>query len=434
MAGDNPSLVRTLLGKLLFVLGVLILLAFLAWAILKIVPKIVSSIAGVGGSVSGLFSSSDVAASFSPQNVSSGETSTLKWDYDGSEAGEFSLAYDCVEGVTVSMQKGGTTKTLECDTDYSLGTKDGSAKITPKLAEKDALADVDFRVIFEAEDSKKLGEDRALLTVTSGDADLGDVEDGEEAATEGTVDAGSKSTGSTSYVSSAPADLVISNPQESNGRLTFTVANQGGKTSGVWYFSYSTPTSPQDVFLSPAMMSLAPGDALGVTVRFGEVEDGRHTVTVSVDPHNQISEASESNNSIAVRVDGEGNDDSNDSHGDDDANLEIRNLESGRMDGSKFREDDSIDEDDEAAIRFTVENTGDEDTGTWRYEVTLPGDDYRSGKQSSLDPGEEQEIVVEFDELDSGAYTIKVELDPDDDVDEEDEKDNDDSVKLKVTD
>ncbi len=433
MAGDNPSLVRTLLGKLLFVLGVLILLAFLAWAILKIVPKIVSSIAGVGGSVSGLFSSSDVSASLSPQNVATGEDSTLKWDYDGSEAGEFSLAYDCVEGVTVSMLKGGVTKTLVCDTDYSLGTKDGSAKLTPKLAEKDALADVDFRVTFEDEDGKKIGEDRALLTVTSGDADLGDVEDGEEAATEGTVDTGSKSTGSTSYVSSAPADLVISNPQESNGRLTFTVANQGGKASGIWYFSYSTPTSPQDVFLSPAMMSLAPGDALGLTVRFGEVEDGRHTVTVSVDPHNQISEASESNNSIAVRVDGDDSGSSNNG-GNDDANLEIRNLESGRMDGSKFREDDSIDENDEAAVRFTVENTGDEDTGTWRYEVTLPGDDYRSGKQDSLDPGEEQEIVVSFDELDADDYTIKVVVDSDDDVDEEDEHDNDDSVKLEVND
>ena len=120
------------------------------------------------------------------------------------------------------------------------------------------------------------------------------------------------------------------------------------------------------------------------------------------------------------------------SSGNDDANLEIDDLESGRLEGRRFYEDDEIDEDDEAAVRFVVENTGDEETGSWRYEVTLPGDDYRSGRQDSLEPGESQEIIVGFDELDEGTYTIKVEIDSDDDVDEENERDNDDSVRLRV--
>lgn len=434
---ESPSLVRALLGKLLFVVGVLILLAFLAWAILRIVPKIVSSVAGVGGAVSGLFSSSEVKASLSPQTVATGETSTLEWSYNGSKKGEFALSYDCVSGLSVTMQNGGTAKTLMCESEYTLGDDEGDVAIIPKLTKEDALADVDFRVTFRDENGQLVGEDRALLTVTSGTG-YGDVDGGSEAATEGTIETSkpTTSTGSGSGTSSGytgSADIAIYNPVVSNGRLAFTASNSGGRATGPWYFTYSTPTNPQDVFVSPAMISLAPGEALGVTVRFGEVEDGRHTVTVSADPYNQIAESNESNNSFAVRVDGDDNDNGGGSSGNDDANLEIEDLEVGTVDGRDFDEDSTIDENDEAAVRFTVKNTGDESTGTWRYEVTLPGDDYRSGKQNSLRPGEEQEIVVSFDELDSGTYTIEVEVDSDDDVDEEDERDNDDSIKLKVT-
>jgi hypothetical protein len=435
---DSPSLLRSLLGKLLFIVGVLILLALLAWAVLKIVPKIASSIAGVGGAVSGIFASSEVTATLSPQTVSTGEVSTLKWKHGGQKAGEYSLSYDCVEGVSVTMEKGGTAKALMCDNEYTLDDEAGEVALTPKLTKKDALADVDFRVIFRDEDGKKVGEDRALLTVTSGDGYSG-ADSGSEAATEGTVETsgstgstGSSSTGSTSYSAGTPADIALYNPAENNGRLTFTAGNTGGKSTGVWYFTYSTPTNPQDVFVSPAMSPLAPGEALGITLRFGEVESGNHTVTVSADPYNQISESTKSNNSFAIRVNGGSSNNGN--SGNDDANFEISDLEAGYESGNRFREDESIDEGDEAAIRFTVENTGDESTGSWRYRVLDPdGDWQRSSRQDSLRPGEEQEIVVTFGEIDSGSYTIKVDIDPDDDVDEEDEGDNDDSVKLKVT-
>lgn len=435
---DSPSLLRSLLGKLLFIVGVLILLAFLAWAVLKIVPRVASSIAGVGGAVSGIFTSSEVTATLSPQTVSTGEVSTLKWKYAGKKAGEYSLSYDCVEGVSVTMEKGGTSKALMCDNEYTLDDEAGEVDVTPKLTKKDALADVDFRVIFRDQDGKKVGEDRALLTVTSGEG-YGGAGSGSEAATEGTIETsgstGSTGSGSTSYSAGTPADIALYNPAESNGRLTFTAGNQGGKSTGPWYFTYSTPTKPQDVFVSPAMAPLAPGEALGITLRFGEVESGNHTVTVSADPYQQIAESNESNNSFAIRVNGgsSGSDDDDD-RGNDDANLEISDLEAGYESGNRFREDESIDENDEAAIRFTVENTGDESTGSWRYRVLDPdGDWQRSSRQDSLRPGEEQEIVMTFGELDSGSYTIKIDIDPDDDVDEEDEGDNDDSVKLKVT-
>jgi plastocyanin len=436
MAEANSSLARSLVGKILFVVGVLILLAFLAWAVLKVVPKIVSSIAGVGGSVSGIFSSDEVTASVSPQTVESGDDATLTWGYDGSAAGSFSLSYDCAEGLNVKMQRGGSTKTLTCETEYSLGTKNGEAVLTPSLSEDERLVDMDLRVVFENTQGDVLGEDRTLLTVTAGDEedDLDEADEGDEAATEGTVEYEAPvSTGGTHYTApSGPADLAVLNyAVDSGNRLQFTVLNQGARSTGQWYFTYTTPTDPEDTFLSPAMANLNPGDTLRVTVRFGEVDSGSHTVDVWVDPYGYITETNESNNRFSVSVRGSG---SSNGGGNDDANLEIDELESGRLDGRSFREDDEIDEGDEAAVRFVVENTGDEDTGSWRYEVQLPGDDYRSGRQDSLEPGESQEIIVGFDELDSGTYTIRVEVDSDDDVDEEEEGDNDDSVRLRVDD
>jgi hypothetical protein len=431
MAEDKPSLARTLVGKILFIVGVLILLGFLAWAVLKIVPKVVSSIAGVGGAVSGVFSSSEVSATVAPQTVETGEDAQLEWSYAGKEPGSFSLSYDCEDGLTLSMQNGGSTKTLICETEYSLGTKDGDAILTPKLSEDEALVDIDLRVVFENADGKRLGEDRALLTVTAGGEDQGEAEEGEEAATEGTVETSKPTpTTGTPVYTSGPADLaVIDYAIDSNDRLQFVVLNQGGRSTGQWYFTYTTPTTPRETFSSPAMASLNPGDSLRVNVRFGEVESGSHTVEVMVDPYGHVAETTEANNRFTVSVRGSG---SSNGGGNDDANLEIDELESGRLDGRTFREDDEIDENDEAAVRFVIENTGDEDTGSWRYEVTLPGDDYRSGRQDSLEPGESQEIILGFDELDEGTYTIKVEVDSDDDVDEEEEGDNDDSVKLRV--
>lgn len=433
---DSPSLLRTIFGKLLFVVGVLILLAFLAWAVLKIVPKVASSIAGVGGAVSGIFASSDVTASVSPQTVGTGETATLKWGDRSSVAGEFSLSYDCVDGLSVTMHNGGTVKPLACDKEYSLGDEDGDVAIVPKLDKTGTLADVDLRVTFRDEQGRELDADRALLTVTSGGSYTA-ATGGSEAATEGTVETsstgGSATPSSVPFVASSPADIALTNPLVSNDRLTFTATNQGGKSTGLWYFTYSTPTDPQDVFLSPAMAPLAPGAALGITLRFGEVDRGSHTVTVTADPYNQVAESNTYNNSFAIRVDGGSSSSGGGSRGRDDANLEIFDFEVGYASGSRFREDDTIDENDEPAIRFTVENTGDEDTGTWRYEASLGDDEYRSGRQGSLEPGESVEIVVTFDELDSGTYTARVEVDPDDDVDEEDERDNKESGRLRVT-
>ena len=158
-----------------------------------------------------------------------------------------------------------------------------------------------------------------------------------------------------------------------------------------------------------------------------------------VDPYNSVAENNESNNQFYIDVEGGNGSGSSGSYAeDDDADLEIDDLKVGRMSGSRFIEDDEIDEDDDAAVQFTVTNRGGERTGSWRFEVTnLPyddDDDFESKKQDSLAPGESVVITVEFENPDEGDYKIRVEVDSRDDVDEEKENNNKESETLEVED
>ena len=121
----------------------------------------------------------------------------------------------------------------------------------------------------------------------------------------------------------------------------------------------------------------------------------------------------------------------------DNADFVIDDLEVGYLRGSRFYDDDEADEGDDVAIRFIVRNEGGESTNDWRFEVKdTPYDDsdndYRSGRYNRLRPGEEIEIIVEFENVDEGRYDIEVEVDSEDDTDEESENNNDDSVELDV--
>lgn len=444
------STARSLISKILFVVGVLVLLGLLAWAILRIVPKVVSSIAGVGSSVSGVFGNGDLDVAVSPGTVKTGKPALVSWTYAKAEGGSYSLSYPCLSGATLTLEReGASPKTMVCGTGYTLGDEPGYATVTPRLADGESLADVDLRVAYR-EGGKDVAEGVELLTVTDGTG-YDEPDDGDETATEATVDAepakpvqsGSGYSigwgqGSTGAVTGGRANLAVSNITADGGSLLFDVRNTGGSATGVWDFSYTTPTRPSDLFQGPAMMSLNPGEGLRVRVRFGEVDSGTHNVTVMVDPYNRISETSEADNSFGVTVRGSSSssNDDDDDRGSDDANLSIYSIEIGRYDANgNFDEDDTLKEDDTVVVRFKVRNDGDEDTRTWRYEIDVPGgDDVRSSRITGLDEGDTRTFEVSLGKLDEDDYEITVEVDSDDDIDEEDEGDNEESIDFEVED
>jgi hypothetical protein len=233
-------------------------------------------------------------------------------------------------------------------------------------------------------------------------------------------------------------DLAITNIARTEGQsaLSFTAYNLGSRSTGNWYFSYTDAENPGRTLISPLQPNLNPGQGLLIQVRFDSQENRNQTVSVFLDSTYSINESNEGNNTASVIINGDRNGGGRSFNRNDDADLVIEDLEVGRISGNRFVEDDDIDEDDDAAIRFTVRNRGGESTGSWRFEIenTPNDDDYRSNRQGSLRPGESREYVIEFENPDEGSYNIRVDVDSSDDVDEEDERNNDEAERLRVRD
>ena len=459
---------RGILSKVLFVGGILVILILLAWAVLNFVPAIFSSLANVGSSIgSGLSNNSDdITVLVNDNDLNNGDQFSVYWRFTPTESGFYSISHECVDGIMFDVQLNQDTKRLICNLPMTLPENTASVNLIAYNNKANSFADVPVIVEFTptgSTDSLYSGE--TIVTIKNGDSSVSssDTPDGDLSSatitSEPVSDTGSQQTTNEPqsqpqtvvqpttpiYVSQTAADLAISNlysyPYQS--AFQFDVYNIGGQNSGVWQFSYTDPSEGGRTQYSPLQPSLAPGQGMRFSLAFNSQEDDAEVVYIRIDPSNTIFENSENNNTGTVTVTGYGtginyynNNNNNYYNSNDDADLEIEDLEVGRISGNRFIEDDSVDEGDDIAIRFEVRNVGGESTGSWRFEIrNLPfddDDDYRSSRQSSLRPGEWEEYIVEFDNVDEGNYTIRVEVDSDDDVDEEEEDNNDDSVRLEV--
>lgn len=82
----------------------------------------------------------------------------------------------------------------------------------------------------------------------------------------------------------------------------------------------------------------------------------------------------------------------------------------------KFVSSNSVTRDDRIAVRFTVSNLGNKETGNWYFSALVPveGDSYhRSGKQPSLQPGDKMVFTLGFDNIDyRGEGKFYLNIDP----------------------
>jgi subtilase family serine protease len=336
---ENNSTVKSLILKTLFIIGIVVIMVILAFAVIKFIPKVISSFASVGSLI----------------NVTKDSETT-------NESDEY----------------------IDSDTDSTL----------------------DSEFIDDSENSQSNSGNNSNQNFNNQQ---------------------------TGISNSIPADLAITNLFKLNDNtVTFTISNIGGRSTGNWIFNYAVTGEGTDV--SPLQPSLLPGSAIRYTLNFNNDIDG--IITVSVDPTNSVFENSESNNIRSISFNSNSFNNSNNYNSNDEADLVIRNYEVGRLQGSRFIEDDEIDTDDDAAIRFTVVNIGGESTGDWRFEIdNTPYDgsnDFRSKRQDSLRPGESITLTVEFENPDDGRYRIRVDVDSDHDVDEENERNNDETETLRV--
>lgn len=461
----NQSGVKGIFMKVLFVIGVLFLLFVLGFALLIIVPKIVKGISGVAGGISSFFRSSTsdgVVVEVSDASVASDEEVILTWtDASATTVTTYSLSFSCVDDVVVFVDK----KRKVCDEPLDITFNDNEAHIIMVSDTTADFADVEFTVT-AIEDVSPVRKGVALVTIESrnalatDEAASPDSDSDTESATpssQGTVTRTPVSAPAATYNASTGTDLVISSIETGtysdstfsagstnyDSRLPavrFTVTNYGNQASGSWNFNYTHPSNPITSGTSGTQPSIGGGQSFQYIVTFSGHRSGYADVSVSLDPSNGIKETNEVNNTAIASFyfdNASGGSSSSGGSYSGDADLTVRITGTGRISNNRFIETDSVDADDEVAVRFMVTNQGGDTAEDWRYEVKIKGDEtrtYTSSRQKDLGNGESIEFAIGFDDIDSDARDIEftVEVDSDDDVDEKKENNNDDSQDVDL--
>lgn len=457
----SDTTTKSFIGKILFVLGIIVILIILASLIIRFVPKIFGGLANIGSSIGSILSKEEINVTSSDISLTNGERFVVSWSSNIKKTGLYNISHTCVDGVTIDIETLNGTRRLICGDYFTLGQSEGSVTLIASLKKENAFQDIPVSISF-IQGEKVLASNNVVVTIQNGDPNSGTgisaspVEQIENTpATTPAVKPTTQTTKTyqtTTYkpktvvytqTATGPADLTVSNMALiGNNKVVFSVSNKGGRTTGNWTFNYNTPTDPKQTLASPLQPSIAPGQTILYTLTFNAKSAGKQTVVVQLDPNNQVSESSETNNVSSISLTGsafgEGSNTGTDTshNSEDDADFKISNLEVGRISGNKFVEDDSAEEGDDVAVRFIVKNIGGENTDDWKFEIkNLPYNNegsYKSKEYNKLRPGESIEVIVRLDNVDEGDYEIEVLVDSEDDTDEESESNNDDSVDLEV--
>lgn len=453
-----------ILNKILIVIGAIAVFLLVAFSIFKFVPATISSIANVSSSVSTKVQNTighPITISANTTSLLNGDDFTLAWKNSLEKEGKYFISYDCIENFYLNIKTTAGSQKLLCNTTNLLGEKTGSIELTAILSKDNSFVDVPIHISF-IENGKDKESDKNSISITVRNTNGTGTLSNATITTQANGSDTSSNTSNNSYTQNpsytGAADLTISNPVTLQGQsaVQFTVTNIGGQASGIWNFSYTTPTYQSQTLTSPEQYSISPGQSMLITVSFERQDTASATTLITIDPSYRLSESNRSNNTRTITVTNSSiytNSASNAAnnytynnytnyqipsiqYGSADSDLIIRNLEVGYLSGSRFREDDSLDERDDLAVRFTVKNNGDGPSGSWYFDIDdLPYDrssktNYKSLAQRSLQPGDSTEIILEFENIDSGTYDIEVSVETL--GDEDNTRNNSDEVRLKV--
>ncbi|MBI5003734.1 hypothetical protein HZC00_01420 [Candidatus Kaiserbacteria bacterium] len=85
--------------------------------------------------------------------------------------------------------------------------------------------------------------------------------------------------------------------------VQFDISNDGGSTTGLWYFHAFLPSTPSGYsYDSPVQESLGPGDRVINTLRFSPVVSNGGLFNVIVDSQGTVDESDETNNTATVVI------------------------------------------------------------------------------------------------------------------------------------
>lgn len=270
-----------------------------------------------------------------PSPLPSGESFSLGWNHEGKRGdGSYELRYPCAEGFTLKLSSG---EAIPCNSGFPLAGGSNSASLIPVLTGTDPLS-VPLAVGFIP--SGALEPDLSGMTsiVVIASTSTNTVAPHESKKVTPPVFSGTAP--APQYIESSPPAQVYSlgdcqNKLLANGvpdlavkifavgivdgqagnftattsvaqgqyaGVVFDVTNVGTAISNKWRFSATLPTY-ESYFASPLEDSLSPCSSIRFTLGFRGLNDhGANTVTITVDPQNELKDANRANDTATTTI------------------------------------------------------------------------------------------------------------------------------------
>ena len=311
-----------------------ILLVFVLVVILMSVSYLPGVISRVSSSLSAALYSVFVPAEGATMTanrmiMNSGEDFVITFKRGEATDGLFAVSYSCdITAELMAVESAGLKK-IDCDTKYYLLDNDTSIKI--RVNTNDSVVRLLVEGAFEDNASQKT-ETIGVVRITVKNDSVGNIIPAVKPAvttTAPTTVTPAPAVSQPSYVAPlvpttyyyGKPDLAVrmlqvglltgSNYITSQNQFSyqdmvgikFEVRNDGDTVTGPWSFTATMPSISTPTYNSPTQVSLKPGDSIIFTLGFNALTNTySNNITVQVDPYNQVSESSESNNTIISTI------------------------------------------------------------------------------------------------------------------------------------
>jgi hypothetical protein len=328
---------KSTLMNVLSIVGFIIIVGIGIWGAINAVRLAPSLFSTIGNPFASASTKLTLKLPTSP--VQSGTPFAITWTHTP-KGGIYAFSYACKDGFafqTAATSTGGFSD-IKCQTAYTIPVTQKSLTLLG-VSTKNHFMDVPFAVAYVGADGKKAAEASASLTfenitIAQSPNTTGSVATTTTAKPATTVTPVVKPTTTTpakpvvttpttpTKTRSNPngtADLAVrilsitGNTSYSNGSqygayvdpsqlvsVKFEVKNIGDKATPSWTFNAALPTNPPQPFYSKVQAPLYPGDRVEYTLTFDHIIPGAFMVTV--DPTQQVYEASESNNVVSYPI------------------------------------------------------------------------------------------------------------------------------------
>jgi hypothetical protein len=450
------------------VAGMFFLVVFAVFGLTKIVPKAFNSIASSFSSInSSLFSPKEtIILSLSNNSVQSGEAVNISFEHTNrTTSGSYEFKFDCAKkDLSMILIDGAKQTIVPCGATSTLVSN--PFKIIPTLKDKNSFVDSYTYVSFyDTEKNTKAVTGKTVLTIKNGTTN--NIVNSEVllATSSKVISTQSNTTAVNTnqtngvvkkadlYIVTKDTGMLVNNvfiPKTvfnnyETSAVRFDVGNDGNTATGPWQFTAVLPTYPAQIFPSGVQPSLQPGEIIEYTLSLKNLAStGNNVISINVDPAQNVSELSETNNTALMTVINSGigystglilpnnyNNYNYNYYNNSNSDLMLRIISKGYMDrnNGRYYTASSVSENNRVAVRFEIENIGKGETGPFIFTADLSGyseDRYTSPVQTSFYAGEKRQYTVDFDSgaSDIGTNTVTIRLDTNNNVIETNEDNN----------